>query len=431
MAAELISKEGDEVTIQIKLRLTGTMLEMEESILTGVNSVGTLATEEALKQFDADGSPIQVSDMTLTARSQDEKNYQTPYGVTRVKRYVYQTSAGGRIFVPLEEKARIMQGATPRFAQMLAHKYANLPSPSVIEDLQANHQRSIASSYLQKVGDFVGSIAQAKEEVWTYTTPELKDAAMMSISLDGAYVLTVDDGYREGMVGTVSMYDNDGERLHTIYVAASPEYGKATFLQRLEREITATKKQYPDLYTIGIADGAHGNWEFLKKHTKKQVLDFWHASEYLSRASQALYPGKSQKQERARKEWLEQRCHDLKHKQGAAKRILNELKAVEEPKHLTKTLKEHLESAITYFDNNIQAGRMSYHQLVKANAPIGSGVTEAACKTIVKQRLGGSGMRWKDQGMKIVLSLRTLVKTKGRWEQFWDKLNQFGLPAMA
>ena len=45
MAAELISKEGDEVTIQIKLRLTGTMLEMEESILAGVNSVGTLATE--------------------------------------------------------------------------------------------------------------------------------------------------------------------------------------------------------------------------------------------------------------------------------------------------------------------------------------------------------------------------------------------------
>jgi hypothetical protein len=58
--------------------------------------------------------------------------------------------------------------------------------------------------------------------------------------------------------------------------------------------------------------------------------------------------------------------------------------------------------------------------------PIGSGGTEAACKTLVKQRLCGSGMRWKSQGAKVVLSLRALVQTTNRWQQFWDKINQFG-----
>jgi hypothetical protein len=43
-----------------------------------------------------------------------------------------------------------------------------------------------------------------------------------------------------------------------------------------------------------------------------------------------------------------------------------------------------------------------------ANEPIGSGVTEAACKVIVKQRLCGSGMKWTEDGASVVLSLRAL-----------------------
>jgi hypothetical protein len=43
------------------------------------------------------------------------------------------------------------------------------------------------------------------------------------------------------MVGTISLYDMLGERQHTIYVAASPEYGKATFLERMQREIAEVK----------------------------------------------------------------------------------------------------------------------------------------------------------------------------------------------
>ncbi len=306
-------------------------------------------------------------------------------------------------------------------------KYSNLPAPSVIDDLKVNHNRKISHSYLQRATDFVGGIAQAKEAEWEYEEPKL-DAGieMLSISLDGAYVLTVDDGYRESMVGTISMYDKHGARLHTTYVAASPEYRKDEFFNRLEKEIKLKKKYYPDAKTIGVADGAKNNWPFLKKHTDTQILDFWHATEYLGEASKAVFTKKSERDERD--VWLEERCHDLKHKKGAAGRILAELKE-HLNKKLNKSLREKLEGTITYFENNIKEKRMSYHNLIKQNAPIGSGVTEAACKTIVKQRLGGSGMRWKDKGMKIVLCLRTLVKTKGRWDQFWEKVNDFGVPA--
>ena len=38
-----------------------------------------------------------------------------------------------------------------------------------------------------------------------------------------------DDGYREAMTGTLTLYDKSGERLHTTYIAATPEYGKEKF----------------------------------------------------------------------------------------------------------------------------------------------------------------------------------------------------------
>ncbi len=56
--------------------------------------------------------------------------------------------------------------------------------------------------------------------------------------------------------------------------------------------------------------------------------------------------------------------------------------------------------------------------------------TGASCKTLVKQRLCGAGMRWKPQGAKIVLSLRTLVQSTGRRAQFWHKDRPVQWPAL-
>ena len=104
--------------------------------------------------------------------------------------------------------------------------------------------------------------------------------------------------------------------------------------------------------------------------------------------------------------------------------MISEMKKLAKKTSLTKTIKESLAAALTYFINHRHM--MDYATHLEENLPIGSGVTEAACKTLVKQRLCGSGMRWKDKGAKVILSLRALVQSKGRWQQFWDNIDQYG-----
>ena len=219
---------------------------MEESILSACNDVGCIATEEALKKFDVDGSPIVIGDIKLTSKGAFSKTYQTPYGEIDVKRHVYQTSRGGKTYCPLEMAARIIRDTTPRFAKILSNKYARMPAPELIGDLEDNHGRKIAISFLQNVADEVASIAQLKEESWEYVIPEMKaEIKIVVASLDGAHLLMHEHGYRESMVGTISLYNYEGERQHTIYIGASPEYGKAVFLQRLEDAISLSSCLYP------------------------------------------------------------------------------------------------------------------------------------------------------------------------------------------
>jgi len=421
MSAKIKSQTDDTLVIEITLPLERSMLEGEVCIEQALNEAGALATGELLKCFDTDGSAIQMGSTKLTSKGQVEKPYQTPYGETRVKRHVYQSPKGGATFCPLERDARVLQGATPKLAKMLSHKYSKLSVDEVKTDLQSNHGRALSRGYIQKVSETVGALAQAKEEHWHYSTPALDAAvATVSIGLDGTTIYLREQGYRIAMVGTLALYDDAGERLHTTYIGASPEYGKASFLERMRREIAHTKQLYPDALYIGLADGATDNWSFLNQHTAIQATDFWHATEYLAQAAEALHPSK--RDSARKKQWLDERCHKLKHLKGAAGRILNELKDQSE-RTLSTSNREKLQKAVSYFSN--QKARMRYYALVKQALPIGSGVTEAACKMIVKQRLCQSGMKWNEKGASIILSLRTLERSN-RWEQFWGKINQYG-----
>lgn len=420
----VIKRSGDEVTVEVTVRLTGSLLEMETAIQEATNAVGCGVTEEALRRFDADGSPIRVGEIKLTARGRDRKEYQTPYGVVEVERYVYQSSQGGRIYCPLEYQARIIRGATPLFAKQISHKYAQLNGRAVQTDLEQNHGRKVAASYIQHVAEWVGHMAMAKEESWEYEMPALTSAIdTVTISLDGAMVPMADsEGYREAMVGTLSFYDCEGERQHSIYLAAAPEYGKHEFNQRLEREIVRAKRLFPEATYLGIADGAASHWSFLEPHTDRQLIDFFHASEYVGQIAQALYPQRRDEDKRAR--WQHEHNQKLKSDPGALDGLIDEAARLSLRRTLSETVRNGALSAWTYFTNHRH--QMDYPGFIAKGWPIGSGVTEAACKTLVKQRLCASGMRWKDRGARVVLSLRALSHTVGRWAQFWQKIDQFG-----
>jgi len=423
MGAQLLSIEGSQVKIEVTIDLSRSMLTSEENIQQTLNQTGCIATEAALKYLDTDGSEIDIAGEVMRTKGEQPKAYQTPYGEVVVERHVYQRSGGGKTYCPLEREARIIMTSTPLFAKQVSSKLAYGSARDVQRDLVENHRRPVAVSYIQRVSETVASIVEAKEESWNYVPPQLEvEIASVAIGLDGTCMLLCDTGWREAMVGTISLYDALGERQHTIYIGATPEYGKASFLERLEREIGRTKARYPQATYVGIADGAASNWQFLSRHTTQQVLDFYHASGYLGAVAVALYPKDLTQQQ----QWLNQTCHQLKHDSGSAAQLYEQMRELSQSQEHPQTVQDNLSAAVTYFQNHLH--QMNYAFYRSQHYPIGSGVTEAACKTVIKQRLCCSGMRWKEAGASVVLSLRTLVLTSTRWNQFWNKLNQYGFP---
>ena len=422
MAAMMVERQENRVTIQISVELSRSMLETEEAIQQALNEAGVLATAEALKQFDTDGTPLQLGATRWTSKGQEPKIYQTPYGEAQIDRHVYQTGEGGTTFCPLERDARIILTSTPRFAMQVSNKYGEGPAARVVKDLAENHGRPVSLAFVQDTAMAVAAVAQVKEEQWQYATPRLdRPVSTIGIGVDGTCMLLVDEGHRQAMVGSISLYDKEGERLHTIYLAAAPEYGKAEFYQRVTREIAHVQQLYPKAHTSGIADGSEDNWTFLRQFTDDECVDFYHASAYLDWVAKAVHP----RSVLARQEWLEDRRHKLRHERGYAKKLLAEMESLPTA-GLSETVVEELEKAKTYFRNHHQ--QMNYAEREQANLPIGSGVTEAACKTIIKMRMCRGGAKWKDDGAKAVLSLRTLIYTEGRWRQFWAKIDRYGFP---
>lgn len=422
--AKAVKVDDDVIEVSFQVKLSGNLLENEEHLQAAVNEAGCAAMEEVLSRFDTDGSPIVVAGQKLTSRGQFNQRYESPYGPVSVKRHVYQTSRGGRTYCPLEECGRLIMNSSPRYAKMISSKYSQMGAHAVCGDLLECNGRKVSVNYVKKIADYVGGIAQAKEEDWEYELPDLeRDVATVAVGLDGTCMLMRESGWREAMCGSISLYDAGGERLHTIYVGAAPEYGKLQFHARFSREIERIKAQYPTALYIGLADGAPDNWRFLEGRTDRQMIDYYHAREYIGKAAGAVYAHDRRKVDRLEEEW----SHDLKQKKGAAKRILNEMENNLGPMKRGERMKT-LQASATYFSNHYH--RMQYWRQVNNNLPIGSGVTEAACKTLIKQRLGISGTRWKEEGAAALISIRSLKITPNRWDSFWNKIVRYGTPAL-
>ncbi len=62
---------------------------------------------------------------------------------------------------------------------------------------------------------------------------------------------------------------------------------------------------------------------------------------------------------------------------------------------------------------------MQYRNLSVRGVAIGSGVVEAANKTLVTRRMKRFGMRWRIAGGQAVLTVRALIKS-GRFDRAWE-----------
>ncbi len=68
MRAQIKSLIGEELVMEVKVKLSDSMLDVEECIQQALNEAGQLATDVLLKHFDTDGTPIAIGALKLTSK---------------------------------------------------------------------------------------------------------------------------------------------------------------------------------------------------------------------------------------------------------------------------------------------------------------------------------------------------------------------------
>src|SRR5262249_51704058 len=165
---------------------------------------------------------------------------------------------------------------------------------------------------------------------------------------------------------------------------------------------------------VALSDGGAGLDEFLRVNFPRVaavILDFYHASEYLAKLSAALHATDEAAALEQTKSW----SRLLRDEGGNAMiAVLQEWDWPPRP-----GLAAVREEVLTYFRNQVH--RMDYPSYEANGWFIGSGAVESACKTVVGQRLKGSGMRWGESGGDAVCHVRALYRSeRGQWNAFWD-----------
>jgi hypothetical protein len=258
--------------------------------------------------------------------------------------------------------------------------------------------------------------------------------ALILVSLDGILIPMKDaprvpglgkedvgpKGYREAGCGTIAVFDADGARLHTIRLARMPEEKKATLKQQIRTEVFRLRELYPKAKFEGVADGAEDNWTFLRELAKELgvvmplVVDYFHAAEHLTTAI-LRYAGPENKEDgRNTAAFFRGVLRD--HPQGV-KQVIAALKY--RAGRCKGKQQEDIEREMNYFINHKYI--MNYAQLKSEKMPIGSGIQEAACKTVIGQRMKQSGMSWRRPGGTGILLLRSMASSE-RLAQMWKVL---------
>ncbi|WP_257265037.1 hypothetical protein [Endozoicomonas sp. ONNA2] len=292
MPASVIARKPKTIVLQIEVPIeSGNMLDLEDGLQRALNEAGQLGTKEFLELFEPPNKdPIVVNQQKWSYKGKVLKRYETMYGCVPMERSVYQGVRGGVTLAPVDLRTGIVGSATPKFAKTLAWKYSQMPAPAVKEDFATNHQRTLSNSYIKHLSDRVGALIEDQKDIEYDLSLLPEPVETIAIGLDGTCMLLCEHGWREAMCGTLSLYSANGDRLHTIYTASSPEYGKQSFMGKLDEEIAKLKRLYPQATYVEVADGAKENWRYLMKHTSAQILDFYHVSEYLAGAAEALFP---------------------------------------------------------------------------------------------------------------------------------------------
>lgn len=155
-----------------------------------------------------------------------------------------------------------------------------------------------------------------------------------------------------------------------------------------------------------LGDGAPWIWNLVEHYypSAVQIVDWYHAEEYLEKVARAAFPDLSEQTR-----WLEETTQNLW--EGRVEAVVSACAA-------WAASCSEARKGVTYFTDNME--RMRYDRFRAEGYMIGSGTIESGCKQIVTQRLKLPGAQWEVAGAVQTAKARA-AWLSNQWQTLCDQ----------
>lgn len=413
------------------------------------------ATYNALEPPEPEQAPHHVRDESNLYRrlnaATPNPQVATLFGKIRLVRRGYRDvnrACPEPTIFPLEIALGLVEGATPALACEAARAMAETGATqqTVLARMRRQHGVEWGVKKLRNLTEKVSAAMtplrrehQAQRVVeWLRQAQAQRGSGrpVLGIGRDGITLRTRPHRFYEvAATGTLTVYGRDGRRLGSVYLAYVPELGQQTMTGELTALIEEILRQWegPTPRLAYVTDAGDAETSYFRRvlrpmrHPRTHerldwqwIVDYYHASERLHVMGEALFGAGREAFAWAR------RMGKLLKKPNGPFRVLHAAAALKSRRSLTKRARRDFQRAYNYLRD--RSRHMQYARFKKLRLPIGSGVTEAACKTVFSERLKLSGMIWSKPGAQTVLNLR-VVLLSGLWDTVYQaQLVQRTLP---
>ncbi len=363
---------------------------------------------------DQEDDRVVIGDTTWKSVGTFTKTYQSTRGPIPVRRKLYRSRRNGPTRCLHDERRGVIGGLfTQELGRAVVLSVAQLPAEKASELLEAATGYPVSSATMKRTTHEVGNAIRDEEPEFIAAIvdgQELPEAATtVAISVDALSFRLRQQGFKQACVATISLLNDDGDRLTTLRLGEMPEPGKQTIMNRVEREVQSILARRPELDVVVVIDGAVDlrNHLLARFPFARHITDYFHVIEHISAALREI-PFDCETTRAAQRRSF---CHRLKHEEGAAEEILTWLRDTGwVHTSMTETAQGVIASHANYVEN--QLPYLDYVGAISEGMDIGSGAVEAACKTLVTQRLKISGATWSESGARAILHLRSTIQSQ-------------------